>query len=130
MIMPLHDLIIAIDNALLETELGEIPITQTSGNDTEYVEIRIPNDKVKNYRQLLSTEARRLKVPEPRTKDIIKGTDLGNGYSIAETTFSFQVQELPQLLVLLDSGLQHREQYSFITTVADSSYASQNSMTV
>ncbi|GEM_PF-6556453 len=120
----LHQFVIEIENALIEAELGEIPLWQTSDSGTEYVEVRIPDDKVKNYRRLLSTEARRLSVPEPCTKDIIAGTDLGNCWSIAETTFLFRVKELPQLLLLLDSGLQHREQYPFITTVADSSYAS------
>jgi hypothetical protein len=113
----------------MDTELGEIPLWQTSGSDTEYVEIRITNDKVKNYRKLLSTEAPRLNVPEPRTKDILKVTVIGD-YSIAETTFIFRVKELPQLLLLLESGWQNRELYTFIATGSPSMCASQNSMTV
>lgn len=125
----LAKLIIEIENGLLEFGLGEIPLWQTSGGDTESVEIRIPNDRVKNYRKLLSTEARRLNVPQPRTKDIIKVTDIGD-FSIAETTFIFRVKELPQLQLLLESGWQNRELYTFIATGSPSMCASQNSMTV
>lgn len=113
MISALHDNIIAIDNILLEFGLGRIPITQTCSKDTEHVEVRILEGQVKNYRTVLSTEARRLDLPQAHTSGNYSGVDLGDNFYIADTVFRFKVQELPRLRLLLESALHHNDKYTF-----------------
>jgi len=119
MIDSLHQLIIEIDNALFGTGLGDIPYSQTSDAGTEYIEVMVSNSNVKDYRTLLINEARRLNVPDPCTKTIFKGIDFGAGVSLPVTTFIYRVRECPQLLLLLESGLQNREQYAFMDIEED-----------
>lgn len=126
----LPQLTIEIENSLLECELGSIPVMQVIDRRTKYVEIRIPNDRVTNYRKLLSTEARRLGVPQPHAKSVISEIELEEGFRLLETAFIYAVEELPQLLLLLDSGLKNREHYAFITTVEPRAHAPQSALIV
>jgi hypothetical protein len=123
-----HQILINVDNGLFETELGFITSRQNSENDTKYFEVRILDGRANDYRNLLSTEALRLNVLEPKAESIIDGIDLGEGFKLRETAFTYKADELSQLQLLLDSALQHRDQYPFITTVAHSSYAPENTL--
>lgn len=121
----MHQVLINVDSCLFETELGFIISRQISGSETKRFEVRIIDGRANDFSQLLSNEALRLKVLEPQAESIIDGVDLGEGYKLRETAFTYKAEALPQLQLLLDSALQHREQYPFITTVAHSDYVKQ-----
>ena len=107
-------IIISIDNVLLNTGFGGIPFEQTSTSDTQSVEVWIQNDNVQNFLNVLRTESRRLNIPMPHPQDVLVGIDLQKYHTLAVTEYSFKLQELHRLLLLLESGLEHREQYPFM----------------
>ena len=114
MSISLHNIIIGIDNCLCNSGLGAIPYNQTSTSDTKSVEVWIPNDNVQNFLNVLRTESRRSNVAMPHPQDVLAGIDLHNHHTLAVTEYSFKLKELPRLLQLLESGLEHRNQYPFM----------------